>query len=63
MTQRWWLRPTVIVALTWAIPLVIAVWALASGHLWVGILFATWCLLGSRRVVPLIRTALADRRR
>jgi hypothetical protein len=57
----WWLRPAAIVALAWAIPLVVAIWALATGHTILGVVFAAWCLLGSRRVVPLIRDALGRR--
>jgi hypothetical protein len=41
------------------VPLVLAIVAFLEGRTLLGALFAAWCLIGSRRVMPAARQLLA----
>jgi hypothetical protein len=60
--RTWWFEPAATVALLWLAPLVLAIWAFLEGRTLLGAVFAAWCLIGSRRVMPVVRQALAERR-
>jgi hypothetical protein len=57
--RSWWLEPAATIALLWLVPLVLAIVALLEGRTLLGAIFAAWCLVGSRRVMPAARRLLA----
>jgi hypothetical protein len=52
-------EPVATIVLLWLVPLVLAIFAFLEGRTFLGALFAAWCLIGSRRVMPAARRLLA----